>query len=660
MPQKHFSSIDKYGLVGNLHTSALIDDTGSIDMFCAPYFDSPSLFCKSLDHNGGYCRVQPDFSDDNYTLKQRYLPGTNTLSTRWLNNDCAIELLDAFIIPEHVVQNTKIPDYEDWMMLRQVQVTRGSVPICIECIPAFNYARNTHTVDIQQNMASFTTEPIDITLKDVPKEIKFEYMSTPKECHLFYIFTLIYSAKSERCIKWDYMPVENSCGVTAEIIVNEDEILWVGLCSKYNVISHEDCLAMYKRTNQYWRKWISNITYSGKWQEHMERSALVLKLLSFYPTGAIVAAPTFSFPEHLTGERNWDYRYIWVRDSSFTMYSLIRLGLVQEAHQCLKFVEHICKNRKPDNGLYIMYTIHGCPYIPETTFDHLSGHCNSYPVRIGNGAWDHIQLDIYGELLDAVYLFNKFGMPIGFETWLNCIELVNYVVEHYNDIDASIWEVRGESQHFLYSKVMCWVALDRGLRLAEKRDLPCPDSQKWKACKDKLYLEIMDKGFNGEYFKQSYSSDALDASAMIMSLVFFCPATDPRMLQTTKQILMPVEKGGLMRNRLILRYDVEKTKDGLKGEEGAFLMVTFWTIEVVTRIAEYQPELRDKVVGWFEEVIQYATPLGLFSEEVSKDGQLLGNFPQAFSHLAFISCAYRLDQLLKTKKSFKLLEFDLF
>eukprot|EP00834_Sanchytrium_tribonematis_P003989 NODE_176_length_14102_cov_0.889595.p1 type:complete len:660 gc:universal NODE_176_length_14102_cov_0.889595:4627-6606(+) len=655
------SQIENYGIIGNLHTCALVNDVGSIDMFCAPYFDSPSIFCKSLDENGGFFRVQPDFSADAHTVKQRYLPGTNTLATRWLTNQCAVELMDLFVIPTHAMHQLQIPDYEDWMILRQVQVTRGTSVIEIDCIPAFNYARQTHTTQISDNFASFKTKPIDIELKNIPDGIKYEYCSNPKACNEIFVFMIIHTPGGEKRIRWEYFPVkDDQCGIQTSVHLNENEILWVCMTNRKQEFGHAELLQQYIETNNYWRRWISKLTYNGKWQENMDRSALVLKLLTFYPTGAIVAAPTFSFPEELGGERNWDYRYIWVRDSSFTMYALIRLGLLEEAKSCLKFFQHVCRYRKPDGGLYIMYTIHGCPFIPEQELNHLAGFCGSSPVRIGNGAWDHVQLDIYGELMDAIYLYNKFGVPISYDMWLVCCDLVNYVVKNYDSKDMSIWEVRGEQQHFLYSKVMCWVALDRALRLMEKRNLPCEDAPHWKAARDSLYREIMEKGYNKEsnFFKQSYSSDALDASTMIMSLVFFCPATDPRVINTVSKILQPVEKGGLMRNRLILRYDTNITKDGLRGDEGAFLMTTFWTIETVIRIAEFQPEIVDKLVGWFEEVMQYMSPLGLFSEEISKDGLLLGNYPQAFSHLAFISCVYRLDQLLKSKPNFKLVEFD--
>ena len=654
-----FSNIERYGIIGNLHTSALVNDEGSIDMFCAPYFDSPSIFCRTLDVNGGYFKVKPDFTDTTFTVKQRYLPGTNTMATRWLTSQCAVELLDCFSIPQHVISQTKITEYDDFLILRHVEVTRGSAYINIECIPAFNYAQQPHSAHINDKNATFSTSPISVDVEDVPSHIQFEYISNPKATNEFHLFIIVYSPTSSRCIKWDYLPIGNTCGVQASVLLHEDEVLWVGLSSNPTNYTHSECAALYKSTNDYWRKWISKLTYNGKWQEHMERSALVLKLCSFYPSGAIVASPTFALPEEMGGSRNWDYRYIWVRDSSFTIYALIRLGLLEEAMQCLHFVQHICKYRKSDGGLYIMYSIHGCPYIPETELLHLSGFCHSKPVRIGNDAYNHTQMDIYGELMDAIYLFNKFGTPVSYEMWLECIDLVNYVIKHYKTKDMSIWEVRGDVQEFLYSKIMCWVAIDRALRLKEKRDLPCPDMANWIKHKDLIYMEIMDSGYNGKHFKQSYTSDTLDASTMIMSLVFFAPATDPRVMETLKEILKPVEKGGLMRNRLVLRYDTSKSDDGITGDEGAFLMTTFWTIETAIRIAEFQPELVDRLVGWSEEVMQYSSPLGLFSEEISKDGLLLGNYPQAFSHLAFISCAYRLDQLLKNKPKFKLVDFDL-
>jgi GH15 family glucan-1,4-alpha-glucosidase len=405
--------------------------------------------------------------------------------------------------------------------------------------------------------------------------------------------------------------------------------------------------ALLEKTVEYWHRWLAMCTYKGRWREMVNRSALLLKLLTFEPTGALVAAPTCSLPEAIPGPRNWDYRYTWIRDSSFSLYALLRLGFTDEASAYMHWLEQRCHERKPDGGLQIMYGLHGEHDLKEQILDHLEGYNGCKPVRIGNAASEQLQLDIYGELMDSVYLYNKHAAPISWDLWEQLSGLVEWVCNHWQTPDEGIWETRGGRQHFVYSKVMCWVAIDRALRIADQRSLPA-DRQRWEKVRDNIYVDIMKHGWSEsrKAFMQHYGSDSLDAANLMLPLVYFMAPNDPRMLSTLDAICKDPSEGGLLSNSLVYRYNTEKFNDGLAGGEGTFNMCTFWLVDALTHAGKRDRKRLDQARLMFEKMLGYGNHLGLYAEETGMRGEALGNFPQAFTHLALISSAYNLNEAL--------------
>src|SRR5579884_706 len=600
--------IEDYGVIGNMRTVALVGKTGSVDWFCYPHFDSPSIFAAILDDKkGGYFRICP--RTDEVTRKQLYWPDTNVLITRFLSNDGVGEVTDYMPI------GARRGNEGFHGLIRRIKVVRGSMTFRMECFPAFNYARDAHTVEVVEGGAKFRSENLQMALAA------------------------------------DVQVFQEENGVVADFVLNEGQTTSFELHHIADDgaigLSDAESSRLFTETVDYWRAWIARCTYTGRWREMVHRSALVLKLMTFEPTGAIVAAPTCSLPESMGGVRNWDYRYTWIRDAAFTVYAFLRIGFTEEAAAFMAYLDQRCHELEPDGSLQVMYGIDGRHELSEHELTHLEGYRGSRPVRIGNAAYSQLQLDIYGELMDSVYLFNKHGAPISFELWMYLRRLVNWVCDHWGEQDEAIWEVRGGRRDFVYSKMMCWVAVDRAIRLAQKRSFPA-DWGKWVRVRDEIYLDIMDHGWNKELqaFVQYYGSDSLDASTLVMPLVFFLSPIDPRMISTLEAIDRPPEQGGLVSDGLVYRYDVSKTPDGLKGTEGTFNICTFWLVEALTRAGAGNPDKVYEARLLFEQMLGYGNHLGLFAEQIGSRGEALGNFPQAFTHLSLISAAFNLDRVL--------------
>ena len=610
-----YQSISDYGIIGDMRSAALVSVSGSIDWLCMPRFDSPSVFAAILDDaKGGFFQIRPADVDAS-NCKQFYWPDTNVLVTRFLQEGAAAELID--FMPVGAESDFATSHRQ---VIRRITAVRGRMDLRMECRPAFNFARDGHETTLIDGGAEFHSSDAHLGLAT----------SIP-------------------------LVIDNN-GVVAEFSLEEGETATFVLRELMETeacglsLSEEEAEAAFRETVAYWRAWLSRSTYRGRWREMVDRSALALKLLTYEPTGAIVAAPTCSLPEGIGGERNWDYRYTWLRDSAFTVFALLRLGFTEEAEAFAKFIQGLCAKPNPDGSLQIMYGIDGRKDLTEEILDHLDGYKGSRPVRIGNGAYNQLQLDIYGELLDSMYLFNKHAHPIGHEAWQTISRLVDWVCDNWRRKDEGIWEVRGGQQEFVYSKLMCWVAIDRALRIAEKRSFPA-DVSRWAGVRDTIYLEIMEKGWNEELgaFVQHYGSDTLDAANLMLILTFLLSPADPRTVRFLDAILRPPDKGGLVSNSLVYRYNVAKTVDGLSGEEGTFNICTFWLVDALAHAGRFDRKRLDEARLMFERMLGFANHLGLYAEETGPSGEGLGNFPQAFTHLALISAAISLERALGEK-----------
>jgi GH15 family glucan-1,4-alpha-glucosidase len=597
-----YAPIEDYGIIGDLHTVALVGKDASIDFLCLPSFDSPSVFAALLDADrGGRFQIAPRLDDAVH--RQLYLPDTNVLLTRFLSDSGVAEVSDFMPVEEAGAAHN---------LVRRAKTVRGEISFGMRCEPRFDYARATHTVERRGDT-----------------EIVFVGRSGARELVLRLRSSIPMQLAEGAAVAHFTLGANQSAWFVLEVVTDEEP----------SRTAHSDYVRdAFKETVNFWRDWISRSTYKNRWREVVNRSALVLKLLTSREHGSIVAAPTFGLPESIGGVRNWDYRYSWIRDSSFTLYGLMRLGYTGEAAAFMRWMMARCQEVEPDGSLQIMYAIDGRPAIREETLPHLEGYMDSRPVCIGNAAYTHLQLDIYGELMDSVYLYDKYGSPIGYDDWMNIVRLIDWTCDHWRQHDESIWEVRGGQQEFLYSRVMCWVAIDRAIRLANRRSFPARFAR-WYEARDTIYRDIYERFWDPARpgFMQYPGAATFDAAALLMPLVRFVSPTDPRWIAT----LRGIEKE-LVTDSLVYRYRLgEGFSDGLTGQEGTFSMCSFWYVECLSRMGDL-PKAR----FFFEKMLGYANHLGLYGEELGPQAQHLGNFPQAFTHLALISAAYDLDRRL--------------
>ena len=594
--KRPFQPIENYGIIGNMQTIALVSLQGSIDFMCLPDFDSPSVFASMLDSKkGGYFSVEPQLED--VTTKQLYLPGTAILLTRYFSDSGIAELTDFMPLSKSVKGSA---------IVRSVKAIRGDITIKVNCEPRFGYSAAKHTTNKSDDKIRFEcpSESISISLSgDMSFDIK-------------------------------------NGGAFAEFILKEGETNYIVL----NLCPDDENTDLewykehsYHHTAIFWREWANRTTYSGRYNELIRRSAITLKLLTSSKYGSVVAAPTFSLPETLGGTRNWDYRFTWIRDAAFTMYAFLTLGYTQEAKEFMDWIINLCQ----EIDLHLVYRINGSPKLMKEEVIEFEGYKGSKPVRIGNAAAEQLQLDIYGELIDTIYIYNKSCMPITFEFWLLIEKQVQMVIKNWEEPDHGIWEIRNEKKAFLHSRLMCWVAMDRAIKIAEHRSFPYPSAE-WHEVRSAIYYDIYNNFWNDELkaWVQYKGANQMDASVLLMPLTHFISPKEPRWLSTLEAV-----KRELLQDVLVYRYRNDETKlDGIDGEEGTFNLCSFWYIEALAKSGEVE-----LAAEHFEKMIGYANHLSLFSEELGMRGEHLGNFPQAFTHLALISAAVELNKQISRR-----------
>jgi GH15 family glucan-1,4-alpha-glucosidase len=579
-----------------MRTAALVGLDGAIDWCCLPRFDSGSVFAALLDPDrGGTWSLRPTVE---WSSTQRYLPRTNILETTFRTADGVVVLTDFMPVAEDGRPSGPHPEIH-----RQFRCTRGRVPMQIVFMPRFEYGARTTRLEQLRN-GLFATDRTDQVL----------------------------TLSSAKPFEW---LVEQSAA-TARFTVEKGEERWLVLRYDDDDIHPVDRYESSRKldiTAAFWARWAAGVRYSGPHRGMVKRSALVLKLLTHAETGAIIAAPTTSLPETIGGGRNWDYRFVWLRDAAFTLAALDNVGHRREADAFMRFLKKVCRH-EGGGHLQIMYGIDGRRDLVERQLDHLSGYLGSRPVRVGNGAADQLQLDVYGEVLETADIWRRnHEMTEG--TWRVLRGLVDWVSGNWHRPDSSIWEVRGEVRHYVFSKVLSWVALDRGIRMAEELTLE-GNTAEWKVQRDLLHAEILQRGWSERHqsFTQAYDDDALDAAALAIGMVRFLPWNDPRVQSTVRAIARELTSTD---GELVYRY---RHPDGLEGEEGAFSICTFWLAQALTMIGE-----RERAERVFRRMLRHANHVGLYSEEIDPaTGAFLGNFPQAFTHIALINCAAALAQ----------------
>jgi len=601
MTDERFLPIAQHGLIGDLRSCALVGTDGTIDWFCAPRFDSPSVFGSILDPDeGGSWRIEP--LDGDVRTSQFYFPDSNILVTRFMTERGVAEVHD--FMP---VLRANDDDHRQ-RIVRRVTAVRGETDLRMELAARPDYGRVHPENERVEHGVIITGGDLRLGL----------------------------SATCDLDL--------SDATITARISLAEgDEALFVleVLGEDAELLSREDGEAarLFQQTAHYWRSWIDQSTYRGRWRETVNRSALTLKLLTHEPSGAIIASPTTSLPEAVGGSRNWDYRYVWIRDAAFSLYGLLRLGFTDEADAFMRWLSERMGEQHEDDDLgplRVLYDIDGD--VPEEVeLEHLGGYRGSRPVRAGNAAVGQLQLDIYGELIDSVYLFNKYGDGISSAAWADLTRTIQWVMDNWDRADAGMWEIRDEPRHHTTSLLMCWVAIERMMRISRQRGLP-GELTRWAEARDAIYRRIMDEHWDSKVgaFVQHRGSDTLDAGVLLMPMVKFIAPNDPRFLST----LAAIEER-LVSDSLVFRYDVDRSGDGVAGTEGTFSLCSFWYVEALTRVGRLE-EARLAL----EKMFTYANHLGLYAEQVGLAGEQLGNFPQAFTHLSLISAALNLDREL--------------
>jgi GH15 family glucan-1,4-alpha-glucosidase len=615
---KEYPLIADHGLIGDLQTAALISTDGTLDWFCSPRFDSPSIFASLLDSTrGGHFSTRP--TTEAFATKQLYLPDTAILITRFLTEGGVGELMD--FMP---ITGESASDKHD--LVRMLRCVRGQISFDVEVAPRFDYGRRPHELILSSDGATFDAGETRLALSLIREETDDQ---PPR-----------HTATDEGDL---HITVDLEQGQMRGVVLETGPEVMPRL------MRSTEAQRLVDDTAHFWHDWVSQSTYAGRWREELERSAITLKLLTYAPTGALVAAPTAGLPEQIGGERNWDYRYTWIRDASFSVHTLIRMGFVDEAAAFSRWLrDRITEPLESDTGpLNIMYRIDGNPELNEEVLTDWEGYRGSYPVRIGNGAAGQLQLDIYGEALDALYSLDRFGGQIGQPGWLAICGLLEWVAENWNQPEEGIWETRGGRKDFTYGRLMCWVAFDRAIRLATAHGRPAPLTR-WMAERDAIYNQIMDKGWSTERgaFVQQYGDIVLDASLLKMPQVGFVAPGDPMWRSTLHAM-----DDELVSDSLVYRYNPSASPDGLRGSEGTFSLCTFLYVDALAGAGRL-----DDARLTFEKMLTYANHVGLYSEEIAPTGEQIGNFPQAFTHLALIDAAITLNERLddaadKTRRS---------
>jgi GH15 family glucan-1,4-alpha-glucosidase len=606
--QNGYKPISDYGLIGDQKTCALIGIDGSIDWFCIPRFDSPSVFGAILDvRRGGTFRILPESKGDAFEAIQYYEDQTNILVTEFKNEMGHLRITD--FMPCFQVGNTNVSPGE---VHRRVSALEGTFDFKVVFDPRMDYGRIIPEIKRQGNMG---------------------YIFSSKDKEVRQNIALLTESKFEPAERGG---LEFNSQLSRES-KSQDFVLRIGgmqLHHGENTFTDDKL----EYTRHYWKNWIGRANVSGKWKNYILRSALALKLLVYYPTGAIIAAPTTSLPEAIGGERNWDYRYSWIRDSSFVLWASHSIGLGDVESSYSNWITSLYF-MLADN-LQVMLGVTGERDLGEKSLDNLTGYRGSSPVRTGNGAWQQLQLDVYGILLDAIYFSHKHGRGVTRDVYNYVVKLVvKAVEENWTKPDCGIWEVRMQRLHFVYSKMWCWVAMDRAVRIANSLQEK-EDAHKFAVLRDKIKDTIIEKGYDQTRgsFVRSFDSNELDAANLLMPQVRFIDPNDPKMISTLNQTMKDLSENGFLR-----RYNAD---DGLRGEEGAFLICSFWLVSCLTLAGQL-----DDAEKLFDALLSYSNHLGLFSEEIDpKSGEMLGNFPQAFTHMGLITAAVQLTRALEKRE----------